>query len=123
MNMIETRELTKVYGDTPVVDGLNLTVKKGTVFGFLGPNGAGKTTTILMLLGMIQPTKGEAYVNGINVQEKPVEVKRISGFMPGESNLYPNMSALDDTVRITGVSPPEAIQSHHQAVHQTENEF
>ncbi|MDI3475669.1 MAG: type transport system ATP-binding protein [Thermococcaceae archaeon] len=96
MNMIETRELTKVYGDTPVVDGLNLTVKKGTVFGFLGPNGAGKTTTILMLLGMIQPTKGEAYVNGINVQEKPVEVKRISGFMPGESNLYPNMSALDN---------------------------
>ncbi|WP_367884683.1 ATP-binding cassette domain-containing protein [Thermococcus sp. JCM 11816] len=99
MNMIEARGgLTKVYGDTVAVDGLNLAVKKGTIFGFLGPNGAGKTTTILMFLGLIQPTKGgEAYVNGINVQENPVEVKRISGYMPGEGSLYPpNMSALDN---------------------------
>lgn len=58
MNMIEARGLTKVYGDTVAVDGLNLAVKKGTIFGFLGPNGAGKTTTILMFLGLIQPTKG-----------------------------------------------------------------
>lgn len=49
-----------------------------------------------MFLGLIQPTKGEAYVNGINVQENPVEVKRISGYMPGEGSLYPNMSALDN---------------------------
>lgn len=93
---IETENLTKEYDGTLAVDHLTLRIKKGTVFGFLGPNGAGKTTTILMLLGLVQPTSGEAYVLGINVQEKPVDVKRITGFMPDESSLYPNMSALDN---------------------------
>ncbi len=96
MNIIETDNLTKVYGSTVAVDHINLRVKRGTVFGFLGPNGAGKTTTILMLLGLVQPTEGNAQVAGINVQEKPVEVKRISGFMPAEAGLYPNLSAMDN---------------------------
>lgn len=93
---IETENLTKVYNGTVAVDHLNLKVKKGTVYGFLGPNGAGKTTTILMLLGLVEPTEGTAYIAGINVMEKPVEVKRITGFMPAEGGLYPNMSALDN---------------------------
>ncbi|MCD6373626.1 MAG: ABC transporter ATP-binding protein [Thermococcus sp.] len=96
MNIIETENLTKAYDGAVVVDHLNLSVKKGTVYGFLGPNGAGKTTTILLLLGFIQPTEGKAYVAGIDVQEKPVEVKRISGFMPAEGGLYPNMTAFDN---------------------------
>ncbi len=96
MYIIETEDLTKVYGDITAVDGLNLRVKKGIVYGFLGPNGAGKTTTIMMLLGLVQPTKGRAFVNGINVQENPVEVKKISGLMPAEGGLYPNLSAIDN---------------------------
>ncbi len=96
MNIIETENLTKVYDGTRAVDHLNLRVKRGSVFGFLGPNGAGKTTTILLLLGLIQPTEGKAYVAGIDVQEKPVEVKKISGFMPAESSPYPTLSALEN---------------------------
>ncbi|NJE62515.1 ABC transporter ATP-binding protein [Thermococcus sp. 21S7] len=96
MNIIETENLTKVYDGTVAVDHLNLAVKKGRVFGFLGPNGAGKTTTILLLLGLLEPTEGTAHVAGINVQEKPVEVKRISGFVPAEGGLYPNLSAMDN---------------------------
>jgi ABC-2 type transport system ATP-binding protein len=96
MYAIETENLTKVYNGVAVVDHLNLRVKEGTIFGFLGPNGAGKTTTILMLLGLIEPTEGTARVAGIDVMEKPVEVKRISGLMPAEGGLYPNLSARDN---------------------------
>ncbi len=96
MHAIETEELTKVYDDVVAVDHLTLHIRKGTVFGFLGPNGAGKTTTILMLLGLLQPTEGTAFVGGINVQEKPVEVKKITGFLPAESGLYNNLSAIDN---------------------------
>jgi len=96
MYAIETENLTKIYDGTVAVDHLNLKVKKGTVYGFLGPNGAGKTTTILMLLGLVEPTEGTARVAGINVMEKPVEVKRITGFMPAEGGLYPNLSAIDN---------------------------
>ncbi|WP_099209525.1 ABC transporter ATP-binding protein [Thermococcus henrietii] len=96
MYAIETENLTKIYDGTVAVDHLNLRVKKGTVYGFLGPNGAGKTTTILMLLGLVEPTEGTAHVAGINVMEKPVEVKRITGFMPAEGGLYPNLSAIDN---------------------------
>jgi len=96
MYAIETENLTKVYNGVAVVDHLNLRVKEGTIFGFLGPNGAGKTTTILMLLGLIEPTEGTARVAGIDVMEKPVEVRRISGLMPAEGGLYPNLSARDN---------------------------
>jgi|Deesub1362B_J571_1020462.scaffolds.fasta_scaffold00020_34 ABC-2 type transport system ATP-binding protein len=96
MYVIETDKLTKVYGDIIAVDHIDLKVKKNRIFGFLGPNGAGKTTTVLMLLGLIQPTEGRAYVNNIDVQEKPIEVKKISGYLPSENGLYPNMSALDN---------------------------
>jgi len=96
MNIIETENLTKRYDGTVAVDHLTLTVKKGTVYGFLGPNGAGKTTTILLLLGLIQPTEGKATVAGIDVQERPVDVKRVSGFMPAEGSAYPTLSAIDN---------------------------
>lgn len=96
MYAIETENLTKVYNGVAVVDHLNLRVKEGTIFGFLGPNGAGKTTTILMLLGLIEPTEGTARVAGIDVMEKPVEVRRISGLMPAEGGLYHNLSARDN---------------------------
>ena len=62
--MIETRELTKKYGEKTAVDHLNLTIRTGEVFGLLGPNGAGKTTTTLMLTGLTEPTDGTALIDG-----------------------------------------------------------
>jgi len=93
---IKTENLTKKYGDFVAVNSLNLNVKKGKIFGFLGPNGAGKTTTILMLLGIIKPTSGKAYINDIDVWENPVEVKRITGYLPTEPGLYQTMTARDN---------------------------
>jgi len=68
--MIETRELTKIYGDLTAVDGLNLTVNEGEFFGFMGPNGAGKTTTILMLMGLSVPSQGTATVGGYDIVQE-----------------------------------------------------
>ena len=65
---IETNDLTKKFGDVTAVDHLSLRVAKGEIYAFLGLNGAGKTTTIRMLLGMVKPTSGEAYVLGTRIQ-------------------------------------------------------
>ena len=66
-NAIQINDLCKRFGDVIAVDGLNLTVKKGEIFGFLGPNGSGKTTTIRMMLGLLRPTRGSIEVLGIPV--------------------------------------------------------
>ena len=63
-NVVECRDLTKTYGSISVVDGLDLTVRAGQVFGFVGPNGAGKTTTMRMLVGLVHPTRGQITLNG-----------------------------------------------------------
>jgi ABC-2 type transport system ATP-binding protein len=65
--MIRTRGLTKRFGDVLALDGLDLDVRRGEVFGFLGPNGAGKSTTIRLLLGLVRPTAGEAWIGGVPV--------------------------------------------------------
>jgi len=80
--VVETTDLTKVYGDITAVDHLNLRINEGEVFGFLGPNGAGKTTTILMLLGLTEPTSGNARVCGFSPTREPLKVKRIVGYFP-----------------------------------------
>ena len=86
--MIETRMLTKKYGDLVAVSELDLYVEPGELFVFLGPNGAGKTTTIKMLTGLLQPTSGSASVAGIDVVESPVEVKKVMGYLPEDPFLY-----------------------------------
>ncbi len=67
---IRTEELTKRFGDRVAVDRINLEVRSGEIFGFLGPNGAGKTTTIGMLLGLVRPTSGRAFVLGYGYSER-----------------------------------------------------
>lgn len=64
MNIIETQNLTKTYGDFTAVSHLNLHIRKGSVYGFLGPNGAGKSTTMKMFLGLTQPTDGSFHIDG-----------------------------------------------------------
>jgi len=83
--MIRTENLTKVYNGKTAVDGLDLEVGEGEIFGFLGLNGAGKSTTILMLTGMIEPTGGRCLVDGIEVAKDPLKVKEIIGYLPKTS--------------------------------------
>ena len=80
--IIETRGLTKHYGNVVAVDHLDLTVSSGEVFGLLGPNGAGKTTTTLMLLGLTEPTSGIAMIDGHNCTRQAIAVKQMVGYLP-----------------------------------------
>ena len=91
MMLIETRDLRKAYGDLVAVQGLNLAVGAGEVFGFLGPNGAGKTTTVKMLLGLVHPTSGEALV----LQRRPGESEAMAriGFLPEHFRFPPWLTA------------------------------
>ncbi|MEX2750747.1 MAG: ATP-binding cassette domain-containing protein, partial [Candidatus Freyarchaeota archaeon] len=81
MYIIETRKLVKKFGDIVAVNGIDLKVKEGEIFGLLGPNGAGKTTTISILSCMLLPTSGEAYVNGYNVVKQPDQVRKSIGIV------------------------------------------
>jgi ABC-2 type transport system ATP-binding protein len=107
MFIVDTKDLTKTYGDITAVDQLNLHIEDGDIFGFLGPNGAGKTTTILMLLGLTEPTSGTAYVAGYNSTREPLKVKRITGYVPEKVGFYEDLTAaynLTYTARLNGLS-------------------
>lgn len=101
MPIIEINGLTKQYGKFTAVDNLTLTIEKGEVFGLLGPNGAGKTTTTLMLLGLTEPTKGSAVINGVNCTRNPIAVKRITGYLADNVGFYPDMTGREN-LRLTG---------------------
>jgi ABC-2 type transport system ATP-binding protein len=108
---IWTRGLTRRYGDLVAVDHLDLTVRPGEIFGLLGPNGAGKTTTILMLLGLTEPTEGEARVLGLDPTRHPLEVKRRVGYVPDSVGFYESMTGRENlryTARLNGIDPREA---------------
>ncbi|MEM4576719.1 MAG: ABC transporter ATP-binding protein [Candidatus Nezhaarchaeales archaeon] len=94
--VIETIDLTKEYDGFTAVKNLNMKVYTGEVFGLLGPNGAGKTTTILMLLGLIPPTRGEAWIDGYNVARDTIEVRRRVGFVPENIGLYDDLTAREN---------------------------
>jgi ABC-2 type transport system ATP-binding protein len=96
--VIEARHLTKRYGGRVAVDDLSFEVRPGEVFGLLGPNGAGKTTTVLMLLGLTEPTSGEARVVGVDPTRDPLEVKRQVGYMPDTVGFYDGLSARENLV-------------------------
>lgn len=91
--MIKTEGLTKIYDGVKAVDSIDLSIGQGEVFGFLGPNGSGKTTTIGMMVGLIEPTKGKCFIDDIDVTRKPLEAKRITGYLPDGVGFYQNLSA------------------------------
>jgi ABC-2 type transport system ATP-binding protein len=93
--MIKLVNLTKLYGKLAAVNGINLEVAQGEVFGFLGPNGAGKTTTIKMMAGLLQPTSGSALIGGYDVQQEPLKAKFITGFIPDRPFLYEKLTATE----------------------------
>ncbi|WP_407271589.1 ATP-binding cassette domain-containing protein [Radiobacillus sp. PE A8.2] len=86
--MIEITELTKRYGSFTALDHLNLTIDKGTVFGFVGPNGAGKSTTFSILATLLAPSYGTAYVNGFDVTKNPKQVRKYIGYVPDFFGVY-----------------------------------
>ncbi|HSK29268.1 MAG TPA: ATP-binding cassette domain-containing protein, partial [Candidatus Limnocylindria bacterium] len=81
-HMIQLINLTKHYGKLAAVDGLNLEVPAGEIFGFLGPNGAGKTTTIRVMMGILKATSGQVLLDGHDVVADAQKAKAISGFIP-----------------------------------------
>jgi ABC-2 type transport system ATP-binding protein len=93
--MIELKDLTKKYGDFQAVNRLNLSVKKGEIFGFIGPNGAGKTTTIKMMGGILEPTAGTVIIAGFNMQKEPEKAKGKIGFIPDRPYLYEKLTGME----------------------------
>ena len=89
---ITTRSLFKSYGDLVAVNGIDLDVKPGKVFGFLGPNGAGKSTTIKLLTTLITPTSGQIEILGINAIKNPLEVRKKIGVVLQQPSYEPNLS-------------------------------
>jgi len=93
--MIILENITKRYGNTMAVRGLNLNVPPGELFGFIGPNGAGKTTTIRMIGGLIAPTSGTVTIDGIDMARQPEEAKKRIGLVPDRPFLYEKLSGME----------------------------
>ncbi|MFW9964871.1 MAG: ATP-binding cassette domain-containing protein, partial [Candidatus Sifarchaeia archaeon] len=92
---IQTKGLSKNFGSIVALKDLNLTVNKGSVFGFLGPNGAGKTTTVRILSGLLKQTSGSATVCGFDVSTQRNEIKSVTGLLPETPGLYSKLSAVE----------------------------
>ncbi|MDR2012784.1 MAG: ABC transporter ATP-binding protein [Rhodanobacter sp.] len=106
--MIETRQITKRYGDLVAVDGISFKVESGQVLGFLGPNGAGKSTTMKIVAGFLAPTSGSATVAGFDVETQPLQAKRALGYLPegapsyGEMNVREFLNFIADARELRG---------------------
>src|SRR5437764_2875816 len=93
--MIETRDLTKMYGDLYALNRLTLKLERGDVYGFIGPNGAGKTTTMRILATLLNPTWGEAAVCGYSIYNGAKEIRRLMGYMPDFFGVYDDMKVIE----------------------------
>jgi ABC-2 type transport system ATP-binding protein len=93
--MIRLNGLTKKYGRFTAVDGINLTVPEGELFGFLGPNGAGKTTTLRMIAGILKPTAGTVEIAGDDIQARPLHAKARLGFIPDRPYVYEKLTGAE----------------------------
>jgi len=117
--VIAAKGLKKLYGRVAAVDGIDLTIGRGEIFGLLGPNGAGKTTTILMLLGLTEASAGTVEVAGFNPMREPLEVKRHVGYLPDSVGFYDNLTARENltyTARLAGLKRDEIRPRIEEAV-------
>ena len=89
--VVETRELTKQYGEFTALKALSISVEHGQILGFIGPNGAGKTTTIRILVGLLRPTSGQAQIAGVDCVRGARQLKHVVGYMPDMFGSYDNM--------------------------------
>ncbi|SDJ50820.1 ABC transporter ATP-binding protein [Salimicrobium halophilum] len=92
MTVIRTVDLSKQFGKVNALNKVNMEVKEGEVYGFIGPNGAGKSTTIRILLGMLNPSGGQAEVLGMDAKKDAVAIHRRLAYVPGDVNLWPNLT-------------------------------
>lgn len=102
--MISTNNLTKKYDESVALNELNLQVKQGEIYCLLGANGAGKTTTINLLLGFINPSSGDAMINGMNVTANSKATKKILAYIPENLMLYPNLTAIENLDYFSGIA-------------------
>jgi ABC-2 type transport system ATP-binding protein len=93
--MIRLRNLTKRYGKFTAVDGINLDIGRGELFGFLGPNGAGKTTTMRMIAGILQPSAGTIQIAGDDIAVDPIRAKSRLGFIPDRPFVYDKLTGAE----------------------------
>src|SRR5213596_225214 len=93
--MIETRDLTKMYGELYALDRLSVKLERGDVYGFIGPNGAGKTTTMRILATLLNPTWGEATVCGYSIYNGAKDIRRLMGYMPDFFGVYDDMKVIE----------------------------
>jgi ABC-2 type transport system ATP-binding protein len=93
--MLEVRSLTKTYSTIPAIDNVSFTISPGQVLGYLGPNGSGKSTTVKIIIGLLEPTTGSVFFQGVNIRDDLSAYKRITGYVPEEANLYPFLTGLE----------------------------
>ncbi len=93
--MIQTKGLSKRYGSLEALVDLNLEISRGEIFGFIGPNGAGKTTTMRILSTLLEPTKGQAFIDGLDVRKEGHKVRRTIGYMPDFMGVYDDLKVFE----------------------------
>jgi len=105
MTVLKIENLTKRFGKVMALDGVNIEVEKGEVYGFIGPNGAGKSTTIRVLLGILKATDGDVKIFGMDAWKDAVEIHKRIAYVPGDVNLWPNLTGgevIDLFVKLRG---------------------
>jgi ABC-2 type transport system ATP-binding protein len=113
--MIKLTNITKQYGDFTAVDGVNLEVPRGELFGFLGPNGAGKTTTLRIIAGILRPTAGAVHIGGIDIAVDPIGAKMKLGFIPDRPFIYEKLTGAEFLRFVAGLYDQEGAKVEHRA--------
>jgi len=120
--LIEVKNLTRYYGEKRAISDVSFTVNKGEILGLLGPNAAGKTTTMRILTCFMPPTSGSASVGGYDIFEQNMDIRRITGYLPENPPLYPEMSVtdyLEFVARLKGVSKKQLQQEVDSVIQKT----
>src|SRR5437764_3502262 len=113
--MIRLSALSKRYGSFTAVNGIDLSVPRGQLFGFLGPNGAGKTTTLRMIAGILRPTSGTVRIAGIDIAEQPIAAKMRLGFIPDRPFIYEKLTGAEFLKFVAGLYEQSGPQVEHRA--------
>jgi ABC-2 type transport system ATP-binding protein len=113
--VIKLTNVTKRYGGFTAVNGIDLEVPKGELFGFLGPNGAGKTTTLRMIAGILRPTSGSIHIGGIDLLKNPIVAKNRLGFVPDRPFIYEKLTGIEFLRFVAGLYDQEGPKVEHRA--------
>jgi ABC-2 type transport system ATP-binding protein len=113
--MIKITGLVKKYGDFTAVNGVDLEVPRGELFGFLGPNGAGKTTTLRMIAGILRPTSGTVEIGGVDIAKDPIAAKMKLGFIPDRPFIYEKLTGGEFLKFVAGLYDQEGSHIEHRA--------